>query len=260
MPDIQEAANAEINSLAKRSGKEVIRVSLKATKFTGKLLANIFKAVLETAGINVGRNNSRGGYSQENEVKHGKMDLKDLVAKDRETSFIAVNDTDTKLWDKICDEMGVDYSIQEKPALDEKGNQVLDYSKCRLVKDENGEPVMDESKCIFEKDEHGEFILDDDGNKKLTKDSPLPVPLLEETSAKPQKVFEYDIVFQAKDAKIIELAFKKYIEEHDKKIDLNKARSEKVNIKDMIKVFKDKMSEVNQDNPEKHHNRGEQSL
>ena len=130
----------------------------------------------------------------------------------------------------------------------------------QLLTDENGEPVMDDSKCIYEKNDRGEFILDDEGNKKLTKDSPLPVPLLEETSAKPEPLLEYTIFFQAKDAKIIEHAFKKYIEDHDKKLSRNKDRSERTNIKDMIKKFKDKMSEVNADNPEKHHNRGEQSL
>lgn len=260
MPDIQEAANAKFEELSKKSAKEVVRVSLKATKFTGKLFANIFKAVLQTAGIDVGRSNGRGGAYKENEVQHGKMDLKDLVSKDRETTSIKINDTETKLWDKICKESGVDYSIVESPARDDKGNQMYDYSMCRVVKDENGEPVMDDSKCIYEKDDKGEFILDDDGNKKLTKDSPNPVPLLEENSPKPQPLHEYNIVFQAKDHAVIELAFKKYVEEHDKKIDLNKSKAEKVNIKDMIKVFKEKMSEVNADNPEKHHNRGEQSL
>lgn len=258
MPDIQEAANAEINSMAKRGGKAVVTATFKATKFSGKLLKNVFKAVLETMGISSGKD--KNYRSQDDEVQHGKMDIKDLVAKDRETTSINVNDTETKLWDKICKKLGVDYSIEESPLKDERGNQVFDYSKCRIVKDENGEPVMDDSKCIYEKNDRGEFILDDEGNKKLTKDSPLPVPLLEETSAKPEPLLEYTIFFQAKDAKIIEHAFKKYIEDHDKKLSRNKDRSERTNIKDMIKKFKDKMSEVNADNPEKHHNRGEQSL
>ena len=236
---IQDELNAKTaqvaTSAAKKGTKYAVNVSAQATKFTAKLLKNIFKAILISAGVK-GVSLGNGGKSAP-DISHGKIKADEFMAREGKKESINIKDTDAKDFEKKAKHFGVDFTIVAEDARDEKGNQLFDYSKCKIMKDENGLDLMDEN-----------------GKPKLAEDSLKPEPLK-----------EFSITFMANDAMTMENCIKSYLKDHEKKLANNKRLANdpdhhRINIKEMIVTFAEKAKELNKDNPEKHHNRGEKSL
>lgn len=218
------------------------------------------------------RNKKQTNQQHKTNIKsHGKMSMEEFMQMDGQKETIVVSDL--KEFEKKAKEYGIGFAVKSRPVYqldangkalkDEKGKPipVMDYSECKLKKDEKGDIVYNYEKCRIVKDEYGHDVMGDDGKPKLEEGSPLPVPELEEGSKKAQPMMEYTIFFKAENQKVLTECFKDYIDGEEKKKQKIQDRYEKKqNIKEMIKKNKEKMGEVNKDNPEKHHNRGEQSL
>ena len=209
---------------------------------------------------------SRGGGAADKEVKHGKMKTKDFIEKEGQKESIKVNDI--KDWDKVAKHFGVDYAVERREVLDEKGKPVMDYSDCEFEYETDGKtPKFDYSECKIKKDKLGLDMKDEKtGLPILEPGSPDPKPVLADKSPQPKKQYEYTVFFKAQDTSVINLAFEDFVKKNEKKQQRSEQKYEKkhghkrVNIKEMIQEFKAKAEEQNKDNPEKHHNRGEQSL
>ena len=205
-----------------------------------------------------------------NEPKRGKQTLEELLNQGKGASTITVDNLEE--WDKIADKFHVDYAIREKDVF-ENDNKTpkMDYSNCIIEKNPDGTDKMDYTRCTKVKDENGYDKLDDNGIPILDENSLPPEPVLAEGSPEPVPLKEYTVFFKGQDTEVISEAFKEYINRKGLEKDLDKAKKvdkesilgknkEKVNIKSMIKDFTEKAKELNKNNPEKHHNLGEQSL
>ncbi len=286
MAEIQEAANQQVWAL---TGK--------GTKFTTDMLEKLIKAFLNhnqqqqsrrarEQGKEDGLINKLDEKLTEAITGQGtnKMEFKDFMEKmdsDRGTvTSFDISEHD-EIFDKVMTQYGIPYTTKEEPLLDDNGNKLYDYSKCKFEMDANNMPVMDYTGCKFEEDEFGQPIMDTrtitpndkggnpDSSKafevsepRLAKGSPEPKPKLDKSSKKPEPIKQYTIYFDQRYTEPMTKAFKEYTRRNDlkKAHDKEKIERPKKNIKDTIKKMKEKMKLVNKESPEKHHNRGAQSL
>lgn len=215
--------------------------------------------------ISPNQNNGRE-FATTDEPKKGKMSIEDLLGQGKGTSTIKIDDLEE--WDKVAEQYGVDYAIVEKQVYENDNiTPKMDYSNCIIEKNPDGTDKMDYTRCKKAKDENGYEKFDDKGLPILEDDSLPPEPVLAEGSPEPVPLKECTVFFKAQDTDVITEAFKDYVHNGFNK-DLQKAKekdalgksNEKLNIKSMIKEFTEKAKELNKNNPERHHNIGEQSL
>lgn len=226
MADLQEDINAK-----------TLAIGTKGVKFTEDMLKNLVRQGLRM-------------LENPNRTNHGTKDYRtritigELTAKSRgAVSTLTIDDAG--MFARTMKSWGVQYAMKEMPVLDEKGNEVFVDAKGKSVSVEIGDK--------------GEKSFFDETGKQLRK-----------AEVKPLK--EFVVFFDSRNTDVLTNAFKDYQNRcagKAKRIEKiaerqaeqkEKKQQRKENIKKTIQKYKEKMKTVNKNNPEKHHNRGEQSL
>jgi len=239
MAELQEEINAKTFALG-----------TKGVRFTEDMLKNLVRQGLRMLEKSAHTNH-------ETKDNRTLIEVGELTAKSRgAVSSLTVADSD--VFHQTMKDWGLQYAIKEMPVLDEKGKEIF--------ADENGKPVV--SKI----NDKGEKSFYDEDGKQIDNDKVMPLK-------------EFVVFFDSRHTEVLTNAFKDYQkrceekaekaeekadkkeekaekaeEKADKKEKKAEKKSERQNISQTIKKNKERMKEVNKDNPEKHHNRGEQSL
>lgn len=209
--------------------EDLIALSTKGTKFTFETLKKMMD-YLQKGGefaVKFGANAAfkAGSFAVEKIAgKFGnpnKVSIGELAAMGGTQSSLTIFDHD-KLFDKVMKDYGIKYTVMETP-----------------LKDDKGEPITDIK------------------------------------TGKPMK--QFTVFFDARNTEVIQAAYKDYVDRSEKAVEKETMKAErkqerktrrgeprenksKVNIKQMIKTNTARANDINKDNPEKHHNRGAQSL
>lgn len=204
MPDLQEDVQ-----------KEIFAIVEKFANFTMNELKTSLRDVLaEYERLKKDIKNQVGEtvrLGHDGDAPINKVSVQELVETGNTIDTTALYDHD-ELFDEIMKEYGIKYAVNEKPMLDEKGEQIFNDSKCKYEMEEDGEtPKLDYSKCKVEVDpETKEIKMGEDGKPILAPDSPKPTKILAENSPKPEPMKEYVVFYEAKNAQVLKEAYQEY--------------------------------------------------
>ena len=224
MPDIQEETTKEIFATIKEGVQFGVKELKEALEW---ILASLSKQKEQIAG-HYNRHEDRQEYRHEDEFRSNKVSMKELAETGGALDKTTIFDHD-KLFDEVMAEYGIKYSVKERPLLDENGKQKLDYSKCKFEMEEDGKtPKMDYSKCNMEIDpETKEPKLDKEGKPILKPDSPEPTPKLAKGSPQPMPMKEYMVFYEARNAEVMNEAYKDYQIKREQTINQERAKEVK---------------------------------
>ena len=129
------------------------------------------------------------------------------------------------------------------------------------------------SLTVFEHDKLFDDVMKDYGIKYTVMETPLKddkgEPIIDTETGEPKK--QFTVFFDARNTEVMQAAYKDFVDRSEKVTKKEASRTEKiqdikdkikykVNIKQMIKTNTERANNINKNNPEKHHNRGAQSL